>query len=522
MDHNQNERLYYPDLLAAIRGTLSPRRLNILHQLFDHLDESGHGAVDQVRIVRSFDGTRHPQVLSGEKKRAEVEREFALAFDGAGATNNHAVTRDEFIRYYEGISAGVPYDDDYFVNVVERCWGIKEFVPKSLAATMMAGSSAGAGAGAAASSSTPLLQRVRNIFREKVRQKTVNKKSEVENLRLVFKFFDLSNSGYIDFTGFQRALQRFGMNLDQATLAALFSEFDEGSGRIDYLAFATTLYDDDTGSAAHHQFQRSQQFKASQRMAAEAARPDSRRDYLDSQSVLVSAPAAAVEARAFAAAAAQQDAAALGSTLSKRATARRTLSQKERENSVLPTVVLVAGGPGCGRHTQCARIVREFGFVYLNAAELLAAEQANVARQTGRAPAAGAAADIDATVAALSRSIQEHVHGGNLYFLVDGFPNTLPARSAWEATMASKVDVPFMIYLETAQQVMEQRLASRAKHTGRPAEQPAVLQKRFQTFARDTIPVINSYGSEGRLQVVDASPMPDQVYEQIRNIIAEL
>ena len=518
MDHNQNERLYYPDLLAAIRGTLSPRRLNILQQLFDQLDESGHGAVDQVRIVRSFDGTRHPQVLSGEKKRAEVEREFALAFDGAGATNNNAVTRDEFIRFYEGISAGVPYDDDYFINVVERCWGIKEFVPKSLAATF--GGNGNGNTAASISSATPLLHRVRNIFREKIRQKTVNTKSEVENLRLVFKFFDQSNTGYIDSIGFQRALQRFGMNLDQNTLVALFAEFEEGHGRIDYLAFATTLYDDDTGSAAHHQFQRSQQFKASQRVAAEAARPDSRRDYLDSQSVLVSAPAAAVEARAFAAAAAQQDGAS--GSLSKRATARRTLSQKERENSVLPTVVLVSGGPGCGRHTQCARIVREFGFVYLNAAELLAAEQANVARQTGRAPATGGAADIDATVAALSRSIQEHVHGGNLYFLVDGFPATLQARSAWEAAMSSKVDVPFMLYLETAQQVMEQRLASRAKHTGRPAEQPAVLQKRFQTFARDTIPVINSYGAEGRLQVVDASPMPDQVYEQIRNIIAEL
>ncbi len=83
--------------------------------------------------------------------------------------------------------------------------------------------------------------------------------------------FDLSNTGLVDFASFKRAVQRFGIYLDDETLQALFDEFDtEGKGRIDYLHFATELYEEETTSAAHHQFNRSQQFKATQKAIADA------------------------------------------------------------------------------------------------------------------------------------------------------------------------------------------------------------------------------------------------------------
>ena len=42
------------------------------------------------------------------------------------------------------------------------------------------------------------------------------------------------------------------------------------------------------------------------------------------------------------------------------------------------TVVFVLGGPGAGKGTQCANIVREYGWVHLSAGDLLRAE-----RETG-------------------------------------------------------------------------------------------------------------------------------------------
>jgi len=40
-----------------------------------------------------------------------------------------------------------------------------------------------------------------------------------------------------------------------------------------------------------------------------------------------------------------------------------------------PQVVFVLGGPGSGKGTQCANIVREYGFVHLSAGDLLREER---------------------------------------------------------------------------------------------------------------------------------------------------
>jgi hypothetical protein len=48
-----------------------------------------------------------------------------------------------------------------------------------------------------------------------------------------------------------------------------------------------------------------------------------------------------------------------------------------------PQVVFVLGGPGAGKGTQCANIVRDFGWVHLSAGDLLRAE-----RETGSENAA--------------------------------------------------------------------------------------------------------------------------------------
>ncbi|PKI73720.1 hypothetical protein CRG98_005961, partial [Punica granatum] len=53
------------------------------------------------------------------------------------------------------------------------------------------------------------------------------------------------------------------------------------------------------------------------------------------------------------------------------------LSAKEATQRLIkkkPTVVFVLGGPGSGKGTQCANIVKHFGFTHLSAGDLLRAE----------------------------------------------------------------------------------------------------------------------------------------------------
>ncbi|KAL3113991.1 hypothetical protein niasHT_014894 [Heterodera trifolii] len=46
-------------------------------------------------------------------------------------------------------------------------------------------------------------------------------------------------------------------------------------------------------------------------------------------------------------------------------------------NCHFPPVVFVVGGPGCGKGTQCERIVEKFGFTHLSSGDLLRAEVAS-------------------------------------------------------------------------------------------------------------------------------------------------
>jgi hypothetical protein len=59
------------------------------------------------------------------------------------------------------------------------------------------------------------------------------------------------------------------------------------------------------------------------------------------------------------------------------------LESGKKEPVPKPEVVFVLGGPGAGKGTQCANIVRDYGWVHLSAGDLLRAE-----RETGSENAA--------------------------------------------------------------------------------------------------------------------------------------
>ncbi len=53
----------------------------------------------------------------------------------------------------------------------------------------------------------------------------------------------------------------------------------------------------------------------------------------------------------------------------------KSTSKVTKESAEKPQVVFVLGGPGAGKGTQCANIVRAYGWVHLSAGDLLRAER---------------------------------------------------------------------------------------------------------------------------------------------------
>jgi UMP-CMP kinase len=88
------------------------------------------------------------------------------------------------------------------------------------------------------------------------------------------------------------------------------------------------------------------------------------------------------------------------------------------------SVIFVLGGPGAGKGTQCANLVRDYGFQHLSAGDLLRAEQARPSSEFGELIKSyikdGKIVPMEVTVALLENAMRDRIEKGNTKFLIDG------------------------------------------------------------------------------------------------------
>ena len=92
-------------------------------------------------------------------------------------------------------------------------------------------------------------------------------------------------------------------------------------------------------------------------------------------------------------------------------------------------------GPGAGKGTQCANLVRDFGFVHLSAGDLLRAEQATPGSPYGELIKSyiqeGKIVPMEITIALLHQAMLKHIDQTSR-FLVDGFPRKMDQALKFE------------------------------------------------------------------------------------------
>ena len=182
-----------------------------------------------------------------------------------------------------------------------------------------------------------------------------------------------------------------------------------------------------------------------------------------------------------------------------------------------PTVVFVLGGPGAGKGTQCANVVRDFEFVHLSAGDLLRAhmksgsEDGNMVAEMIKQ---GQIVPSEVTVNLLLDAMRE---SGKDRFLIDGFPRNKENRDAWETTAG--YDCDFVLFFDCPEGVMTQRLLGR--NEGRTDDNIETIKKRFKTFRESSMPVIDYYSKLNKVCSVNSDQKPDDVYAQTRQYFAK-
>ncbi|KAG6825952.1 UMP-CMP kinase [Tricholoma furcatifolium] len=185
------------------------------------------------------------------------------------------------------------------------------------------------------------------------------------------------------------------------------------------------------------------------------------------------------------------------------------------------TVIFVLGGPGAGKGTQCAKLVSDFGFCHLSAGDLLREEQKREGSEVGQLIQTcikeGTIVPMEVTIKLLETAMKDAMatrtgegwQDGRGRFLIDGFPRKMDQALEFDRTVCLSSVV---LFFSTTEEVMEKRLLVRAKTSGREDDNPESIKKRFDTYERDTMPVIRHYSGQGKVAEVKATGTIDEVY----------
>ena len=121
-------------------------------------------------------------------------------------------------------------------------------------------------------------------------------------------------------------------------------------------------------------------------------------------------------------------------------------------------VVFVLGGPGCGKGTNCARIVTDFDYTHLSAGDLLRAEResgSDLAEMINSFIKDGRIVPAEVTVGLLKTAMEK---SGKQKFLVDGFPRDMSNLESWQTVMSNATNVQFLLFLDSSEETMLARL----------------------------------------------------------------
>lgn len=184
------------------------------------------------------------------------------------------------------------------------------------------------------------------------------------------------------------------------------------------------------------------------------------------------------------------------------------------------TVLFVLGGPGAGKGTQCANLVRDYNFTHLSAGDLLRAEQDRKDSEFGDLIKSyikdGKIVPMEVTVQLLENAMTEVVekdkdHKGK--FLIDGFPRKMDqALKFEEAVCPSK----FVLFYDCPEEEMQKRLLKRGKTSGRSDDNAESIKKRFKTFVETSMPVVDFFQKQNRVIKIVATKTPDEVYKETK------
>lgn len=79
----------------------------------------------------------------------------------------------------------------------------------------------------------------------------------------------------------------------------------------------------------------------------------------------------------------------------------------------------------------------------------------------------------------------------------------------------------FTLFFDCPEDVMTTRLLNRGKTSGRADDNAESIKKRFKTFEETSMPVIDYFAAQGKVEKIRATTTPEEVYASVKRCMIE-
>jgi adenylate kinase len=182
------------------------------------------------------------------------------------------------------------------------------------------------------------------------------------------------------------------------------------------------------------------------------------------------------------------------------------------------------GPQGAGKGTQAKRISTEYGVPHIATGDMLRAaiaEQTELGKQVEPIVNAGELVSDELMIELIrERLAQSDTEPG---FILDGFPRTTAQAEALDE-MFAEIGRTFTIVfaLQIPDEVAFERLRRRAELEGRADDTDEGIQRRLDSYHRETEPLIEYYRARNKLIPIHGDRSENEVFAEIQSALEQV
>lgn len=183
-------------------------------------------------------------------------------------------------------------------------------------------------------------------------------------------------------------------------------------------------------------------------------------------------------------------------------------------------IILVLGGPGCGKSTLCKFLSNRYDLVHIPVGELLMREVENGSDLGNIISKYIKSAIIVPPKITFDKFINEISRYENTIFLVDGYPRNDDNNRYLVDNIPDNIKISKLLYLKCSEHIMMQRISKRKLSAPNRIDNDIdVIKKRISTFYQQTVPVIKEYEKSGQVITIDCNGTVDNIINKIQDEI---